>query len=84
VASRSFCCQGHGEHRVHEAAAKESALQAGPRSDDILDEHSRDAETQDLADRLNMPITFQIASVADDYYHNADIENVLKVNSEDA
>jgi len=38
---------------------------------------------KDLADRLNMPITFQIASVADDYYHNADIENVLKVNGED-
>lgn len=37
---------------------------------------------KDLADRLNMPITFQIASLADDYYHNADIEEVLKVNNE--
>jgi MoaA/NifB/PqqE/SkfB family radical SAM enzyme len=37
---------------------------------------------KDLADRLNMPITFQIASLADDYYHNADIEKVLKVNNE--
>jgi MoaA/NifB/PqqE/SkfB family radical SAM enzyme len=38
---------------------------------------------KDLADRLNMPITFQIAALADDYYHNTDIENVLKVNNED-
>ena len=38
---------------------------------------------KDLADRLNMPITFQIASVADDYYHNANIENVLQVNNKD-
>lgn len=37
---------------------------------------------KDLADRLDMPITFQIASLADDYYHNADIEEVLKVNNE--
>jgi MoaA/NifB/PqqE/SkfB family radical SAM enzyme len=37
---------------------------------------------KDLADQLNMPITFQIAAVADDYYHNADIEEVLKVNNE--
>jgi MoaA/NifB/PqqE/SkfB family radical SAM enzyme len=37
---------------------------------------------KDLADQLNMPITFQIAAVAGDYYHNADIEEVLKVNSE--
>jgi MoaA/NifB/PqqE/SkfB family radical SAM enzyme len=40
-------------------------------------------ELKDLADRLHMPITFQIASVADDYYHNADIENVLQVNNND-
>ena len=38
---------------------------------------------KDLAEQLNMPITFQIAAVADDYYHNADIENVLKVNNDD-
>jgi sulfatase maturation enzyme AslB (radical SAM superfamily) len=38
---------------------------------------------KDLASRLNMPITFQIAALADDYYHNTDIENVLKVNNED-
>ena len=37
---------------------------------------------KDLADRLNMPITFQIASMADDYYHNADIDKVLKVTNE--
>jgi MoaA/NifB/PqqE/SkfB family radical SAM enzyme len=38
---------------------------------------------KDLANRFNMPISFQIAAVADDYYHNADIENVLKVSNED-
>jgi MoaA/NifB/PqqE/SkfB family radical SAM enzyme len=38
---------------------------------------------KDLADRLNMPITFQIAALADDYYHNTDIENVLKINNDD-
>jgi MoaA/NifB/PqqE/SkfB family radical SAM enzyme len=38
---------------------------------------------KDLAKRLNMPITFQIAAVADDYYHNTDIESVLKVNNDD-
>jgi MoaA/NifB/PqqE/SkfB family radical SAM enzyme len=38
---------------------------------------------KDLAERLNMPITFQIAAVADDYYHNADIEKVVKVSNED-
>jgi hypothetical protein len=36
---------------------------------------------KDLADQLYMPITFQIASMADDYYHNTDIEEVLKVNN---
>jgi hypothetical protein len=35
---------------------------------------------QDLADQLNLPITFQFAAVADDYYHNADIEHVLKAD----
>jgi sulfatase maturation enzyme AslB (radical SAM superfamily) len=38
---------------------------------------------KELAERLNMPITFQIAAVADDYYHNADIEKVVKVSNED-
>jgi MoaA/NifB/PqqE/SkfB family radical SAM enzyme len=38
---------------------------------------------KDLAERLNMPITFQIAALADDYYHNDDIENVLQVSTED-
>lgn len=37
---------------------------------------------KELAERLDMPITFQIASLADDYYHNADIEEVLEVNHE--
>ena len=35
---------------------------------------------KDLADRLKLPITFQFAAVADDYYHNADIEQVLRVD----
>jgi MoaA/NifB/PqqE/SkfB family radical SAM enzyme len=38
---------------------------------------------KDLASRLKMPITFQIAAVADEYYHNNDIEHVLRVNNED-
>jgi MoaA/NifB/PqqE/SkfB family radical SAM enzyme len=38
---------------------------------------------KDLAKRLKMPITFQIAAVADEYYHNNDIEHVLRVNNED-
>jgi len=37
---------------------------------------------KDLADRLEMPITFQVSAVADDYYHNAGIEEVLKINGE--
>jgi MoaA/NifB/PqqE/SkfB family radical SAM enzyme len=37
-------------------------------------------QLKDLADRLGMPITFQIAAVAGEYYHNADVEGVLKVN----
>jgi MoaA/NifB/PqqE/SkfB family radical SAM enzyme len=32
---------------------------------------------QDLADELKLPITFQFAAVADDYYHNSNLENVL-------
>ena len=38
---------------------------------------------KDLAEQLNMPITFQIAALADDYYHNNDVENVLQVGTED-
>jgi hypothetical protein len=37
---------------------------------------------QDLADRLKLPITFQFAAVADDYYHNADLEQVLKTDDQ--
>jgi MoaA/NifB/PqqE/SkfB family radical SAM enzyme len=33
----------------------------------------------DLAQRLDMPITFQIAAVANDYYHNGDMD-VLKID----
>src|ERR1041384_203915 len=33
---------------------------------------------KDLAERLDMPITFQVSAVADDYYHNAGIEQGLK------
>jgi hypothetical protein len=35
---------------------------------------------KDLAQSLNMPITFQIAAVADDYYHNAEMDKVLSVD----
>ena len=34
----------------------------------------------DLAQRLDMPITFQIAAVANDYYHNGDMD-VLKIEN---
>jgi MoaA/NifB/PqqE/SkfB family radical SAM enzyme len=37
---------------------------------------------KDLAERLRMPITFQIAAVADDYYHNTGVEEVLRVSDE--
>jgi len=37
---------------------------------------------KELAERLDMPITFQVSAVADDYYHNAGIEEVLKINDE--
>jgi hypothetical protein len=37
---------------------------------------------KDLADRLNLPITFQFATVADDYYQNASLEQVLKTDDE--
>lgn len=39
-------------------------------------------QLQDLADRLNLPITFQFAAVASDYYQNADLAKVLKVDGE--
>lgn len=32
---------------------------------------------QDLAEQLHLPITFQFAAVADDYYHNRNLEQVL-------
>jgi MoaA/NifB/PqqE/SkfB family radical SAM enzyme len=35
----------------------------------------------DLADRLKLPITFQFAAVADDYYHNSNLENVLNIDA---
>jgi MoaA/NifB/PqqE/SkfB family radical SAM enzyme len=35
---------------------------------------------RDLAERLEMPITFQIAATADDYYHNAEMDKVLSVD----
>ncbi len=35
---------------------------------------------QTLADRMGLPITFQFASVADDYYHNAEREAALALN----
>ncbi len=38
---------------------------------------------QALADQLQLPITFQFASVADDYYHNADREEVLSLDTEE-
>jgi MoaA/NifB/PqqE/SkfB family radical SAM enzyme len=37
---------------------------------------------KDLAERLRMPITFQIAAVADDYYHNTGVGEVLRVSNE--
>ncbi|HEV8455464.1 MAG TPA: radical SAM protein [Gemmatimonadales bacterium] len=40
-------------------------------------------QLKDLAERLNMPITFQIASVAEDYYHNSDVVDVLSVKAGD-
>ena len=33
-----------------------------------------------LADRLNLPITFQFAATADGYYNNSALENVLSIN----
>jgi hypothetical protein len=37
---------------------------------------------RDLAERLGMPITFQIAATADDYYHNAEMDKVLSVDEQ--
>ena len=34
---------------------------------------------KELAEHLKMPITFQIAAMADDYYHNAEMDKVLKI-----
>jgi MoaA/NifB/PqqE/SkfB family radical SAM enzyme len=36
---------------------------------------------KDLAESLEMPITFQIAAMADDYYHNAEMDKVLSVDA---
>ena len=38
---------------------------------------------KELAERLDLPITFQIAATADEYYHNADMNPVLDLNNED-
>jgi hypothetical protein len=38
---------------------------------------------KELAERLDLPITFQIAATADEYYHNADMNQVLSVGNED-
>ena len=40
-------------------------------------------QLKDLAERLHMPITFQIASVAEDYYHNEDVVDVLSIKAAD-
>ena len=37
---------------------------------------------KDLADRLNLPITFQFAAMADNYYQNADLEQTLNIDEE--
>lgn len=37
---------------------------------------------KELAQRLDMPITFQVAAIAHDYYHNADMANVLTVDKD--
>jgi MoaA/NifB/PqqE/SkfB family radical SAM enzyme len=37
---------------------------------------------KDLAKQLKMPITFQIAALADDYYHNADMDKVLSLKQD--
>jgi hypothetical protein len=35
---------------------------------------------KDLAESLHMPITFQIAATAEDYYHNAEMDKILSVD----
>jgi MoaA/NifB/PqqE/SkfB family radical SAM enzyme len=35
-----------------------------------------------LAERMNLPITFQIIAVAEDYYHNAGAEDMLRFDEE--
>ncbi len=40
-------------------------------------------QLQNLADRLDLPITFQFASVADDYYHNSYRETSLSLDNHD-
>ena len=35
---------------------------------------------QNLADKLDLPITFQFAAMADGYYNNADLEDVINVD----
>ena len=37
---------------------------------------------KELAERLDLPITFQVAATADEYYHNADVDQVLRVDNE--
>jgi MoaA/NifB/PqqE/SkfB family radical SAM enzyme len=37
---------------------------------------------KNLAERLDMPITFQIAALADEYYHNADTDQVLGIDND--
>ena len=39
-------------------------------------------QLQDLADELKLPITFQFAAVANDYYHNEDLEQVLNIDAQ--
>lgn len=38
-------------------------------------------QLKDLAEQLNLPITFQFAAVANDYYHNQNLEQVLTLDS---
>jgi MoaA/NifB/PqqE/SkfB family radical SAM enzyme len=40
-------------------------------------------QLKDLAEQLNLPITFQFAAVANDYYHNQNLEQVLTLDSSD-
>lgn len=37
---------------------------------------------QDLANRLDLPITFQFAAMADGYYNNSNLEDVINVDKE--